>query len=202
MAVLKDATLVEVSRGEHIFDDDHQRERLGLMLRGTARVYMTGPDGRILTVEHVRPGSMVTMVVPGVGQAVPTHTEALTDCSVIELQSTTVATLLRSDSSASLAVSAEQARRLDDVHREFAAYVFGSIAERLAHLLLESAVETPRGLSAPVTQPQLAAALGTAREVVARASGRCASRASWQPAKAGSTCSTLAGSRPRQDRGS
>ncbi len=168
LAILEDASLVDVPRGQHIFDDDLERQRLGFLLSGTARVYLTGPDGRTVTVEHVRPGSMVTTLTPGVGQAVPTRTEAVTDCSVIELRTATVRRLVLSDPSAGLAISAEQARRLDDVYREFAAFSFGTFSERLAHILLERATETPRGLSAPVTQPQLAAWLGTAREVVSR----------------------------------
>ena len=168
VAVLEDATLVDVPRGQQIFDDDSEQQRLGFLLSGTARVYLTGPDGRILTVEHVRPGSMVTTLTPGVGQAVPTRTEALTDCAVIEFRTATLMRMIRSDPSASLAISAEQSRRLDDVYREFAAFGFGSITERLAHILLETAIETPRGLSAPLSQAQLAASLGTAREVVSR----------------------------------
>jgi hypothetical protein len=60
-------------------------------------------------------------------------------------------------------------RRLEDIYRAFAMSAFGTLRERLAAHLLDSAewAETG-GLVAPMTHREMAEALGSAREVVTR----------------------------------
>jgi len=167
--LLDASVLLEFERGAAIFKGPPQ-PRVGVLLEGIARAYLGGPGGRQLTVRHVRPRSSLSTVTSGAAQnAIPIHLEAVSDVTVIEFDYEVIVGLQRSRPDLLGALAAETQRRLSDVYRAFAANFFGTVRERLAAHLLESAEDDARaGLTAPVTQQQLAQALGTAREVVSR----------------------------------
>jgi CRP/FNR family cyclic AMP-dependent transcriptional regulator len=78
--------------------------------------------------------------------------------------------LIRSDAIVASAVLTDVSRTLRDTYATLASVAFGSMRERVARHLLNLGSNSPEGgpMTAIVTQQQLADALGTAREVVAR----------------------------------
>jgi CRP/FNR family transcriptional regulator len=171
VTVLDGATLVDVPRGKPIFDEEGGGNRLGFLLEGMARNFVMGPESRQLTVQYARAGSILaTNTLGSAGPQIPLHIQALNDCTVIELDLSTVQELHASDRRFSAAYAVELARRLEDVYRTFATTVQGTIMQRLsAHLLACAQLSGGGRISASTTQQDLAEALGSAREVIGRA---------------------------------
>jgi CRP/FNR family transcriptional regulator len=170
--LLSGARVRDVKRGDHLFPDSSQ-EHTGVLLIGIARAYFVGPDGRQLTLRYARPRSLVTASTTGVANnPLTVHLQAVNDVTVIDLDFDFMVELQASNVGAIRALHAESARRLADVYRSFASTYYGSLRERLAAHLLDSAESgesaSVNTLSAPVTQQDLAVALGSAREVVSR----------------------------------
>ena len=162
------ATLLDLTRGQAI--GDGFARQTAFVLSGNVRVFITAPDGRQLTVRYARPGSLIATTANLAGNLVSLKAQALTTSTLIEFDGATFNKLRRNNKSFTGALSAEQGRRLEDVYRAFAMTVFGTIRERLAAHLLDTAEPTGDGrLEAPFTHRDLAEALGSAREVVSRA---------------------------------
>src|SRR5947207_557915 len=97
-ALLDDASLIEVPRGQSIFAEEPAEPSLGFILDGNARTFIDGPGGRQLTVRYVRPGSIVATATPGsAGTSMQIRIEAVTPCTVIELNVETVRRMLRTE---------------------------------------------------------------------------------------------------------
>jgi CRP/FNR family transcriptional regulator len=165
--VLMTASLVHAVRGTII--EDARLPRTGFVLKGNMRVFITGPDGRQLTVRYVRAGAVVGTRARLAGQAVTLKAQALTDTTFVEFDRKNWEELRKTSTAFNHALTAELTRRLEDVYRAFAMYTFGTLRERLAaHLLDAAEPAVAGGLVAPMTHRELAEALGSAREVVTR----------------------------------
>jgi CRP/FNR family cyclic AMP-dependent transcriptional regulator len=157
----------EVPAGSQIFSAADACERVGIVIRGMARTYLTSGDGRRLTVRFVRPGSMIGSLT--VGRAA-LSVQAVVECTILELDRAALLDLMLEDGRVGVAMIGEITRRLEDTYLTLANNTFGSMRERVARHLLDlatEAVHTDR-LVAPVTQQALADGVGTVREVVAR----------------------------------
>lgn len=166
-AVLMTASLVHAARGTII--EDSRLPRTGFLLNGNMRVFITGPDGRQLTVRYVRAGAVVGTRARLAGQAVTLKAQALTDTTFVEFDRKMWEELRKTSTAFNHALTGELTRRLEDVYRASAMNSFGTLRERLAAHLLDAAVPTvDGGLVAPMTHRELAEALGSAREVVTR----------------------------------
>jgi CRP/FNR family transcriptional regulator len=168
LMVLGTASLVHAPRGTVI--EYPGMPRIAFLLEGNMRVFITSPDGHQLTVRYARSGSLVGTRARLAGRDVAVMAQALTDTTLIEIDSRTFDALKRTNTSFNHALSGELTRRLEDVYRAFAMSSFGTIRERLAaHLLDAAEPAVDGGFVAPMTHRELAEALGSAREVVSRA---------------------------------
>ena len=167
--MLEGAQLHEIRRGESLFPPEAGL-RSGVILEGTARTYLPGPGGTQLTLRYVRPGSLASSASSRAGgAAVAIRFQAVTDCSVIELDVDRVQALRATRPTIHAAATEELGRRLEEVYRSFAATVQATLRERLAVHLLEIAQPgEPGPLHAPAPQRDLADTLGTRREVISR----------------------------------
>lgn len=155
--VLRQASLIDIPRGEPIFADRPGQQRLGLVLEGTVRNFMTLPDGTQLTVRHARARSLVTTLPSPTATPVSISLQAMTSCAVVELPVETLGNLMKTDHTVAVATLAELTRRIEDVYRTFAAHAGGALRERLAAYLLDAThAEVDGHLVAEITQPQLA----------------------------------------------
>jgi PAS domain S-box-containing protein len=170
--LLEDATVLDASRGEHVLGGP-VLDRFGLILEGTARSYIAGHDKRQLTLRYAVAPAMAsaTSDVDRL-RAIPINLQAVTDVTVIEFDLRSVQRLMATNMSVAFAVTIETSRRLADVYRAFSATFFGSVSERLATHLLYGAELGRDGWAMSISRQDLAVALGTAREVVARLLGR------------------------------
>ncbi len=161
------ATLECASAGEHLY-----REGDGpfviLLLAGLVRVYMTSSDGRQVTARYLRHGELA-----GVGSLFtggpPLNFMALNDVRALRLRPEALDAVARTDAQVGYALAALISRRLVEFQREIAVHAFLGIRQRIAKHLLDVARPLPRlGLVSEVSQQQLADAVGSVREVVAR----------------------------------
>ncbi|HYW90683.1 MAG TPA: Crp/Fnr family transcriptional regulator, partial [Chloroflexota bacterium] len=116
-----------------------------------------------------RPGSVLGAPTIAAGP-VDTSVQALTDATVFVFSTAIVEQLGHTDAQFAWTLAGEVARRLYEVLEVFGGNVFGSVRQRVARHVLDIAAEHQRGemLLAPVNQQELADAVGTVREVVAR----------------------------------
>jgi CRP/FNR family cyclic AMP-dependent transcriptional regulator len=145
--------------------------RAALVVRGLIRVYMTSPEGRQVTVRYAREADVLGIAVI-VGGPVNVCVQTLADSSLFSIDARRLTNAARRDGRVAWALAEELNRRLYDTLQQTAINAFGSVKQRVAaHLLdLASAQQRPQDrLVARVSQQELADAVGSVREVVARA---------------------------------
>jgi CRP/FNR family cyclic AMP-dependent transcriptional regulator len=141
-----------------------------LVVQGLVRVYLASVEGRQVTVRYARPGDVLGIAVL-VGGPASVGVQAVEPSSLFRLSSRVLIAAARRDPRVSWAIAEELNRRLYDTLEQTAVNAFGSVKQRVAaHLLdLASGQQHPRGrLAARVSQQELADAVGSVREVVAR----------------------------------
>ena len=144
--------------------------RTMLVVRGLIRVYMTSPEGRQVTVRYARAADVLGVAVL-VGGPANVSAQALAESSLFRISSRALTGAARRDARVAWALAEELNRRLYETLQQMAVNTFGSVRQRVAvHLLdLASAQLHPRGrMVARVSQQELADAVGSVREVVAR----------------------------------
>ncbi|SRR6266498_2537597 len=142
-----------------------------LVVQGLLRVFMTSPDGRQVTVRYAREADVLGIAVM-VGGPVNVSVQTITDSSLFSIDGRRLTEVARRDARVAWALAEELNRRLFDTLQQTAINTFGSVKQRVAaHLLdLASAQQRPQDrLVARVSQQELADAVGSVREVVARA---------------------------------
>jgi CRP/FNR family transcriptional regulator len=159
----------EVPAGSTIYRELSAPQTL-LVVRGLLRVYLTSREGRQVTVRYARDHDVLGIAVL-VGGPVGVGVQTITESTLFRIDSETLYAVARADSSVAWALAEELSRRLYENLQQTAINTFGTVRQRVAaHLLdLASAQQRPRGeLVAHVTQQELADAVGSVREVVAR----------------------------------
>ena len=143
--------------------------RAALVVRGLLRVFLASLEGRQVTVRYARPGDVLGIAVL-VGGPASVGVQAVEPSGLFRLSSRTLLAAARRDARVSWAIAGELNRRLYDTLEQTAVNAFGSVRQRVAaHLLdLASAQQEPGRLAARVSQQELADAVGSVREVVAR----------------------------------
>lgn len=161
----------EVRAGAAVFPLTDASAHIGIVLMGTARAFVTAAGGRQLTVRYARRGALIGKYSPLSGDHAPLAVQAVSDCTILEFAQDVFTMCAATEISLSSAVVVELAQRLEDVYATVGDSAFGSVRQRLArHLLALATVGTLAPYHvAKVSQRQLADAIGSSREVVARA---------------------------------
>ena len=175
---LPDDALVRLSVGAHMSDaapGEHlYREGGGsftfLVVRGLVRMYMRSPAGREITVRYVRKGELTGLSSVFAGGP-PLNFQALTSTRALHLRPDVVDAAARVDGRIAYAFAAQSSRSLVEFQREIGRQAFLSVRQRVARHLLDLARAAEPGPSVQITQQELADAVGSSREVVARALG-------------------------------
>jgi CRP/FNR family transcriptional regulator, cyclic AMP receptor protein len=177
LATLSDATLTRLIDGANRLDvpagsilyREGEAPRFGLVVDGLIRIFLTSAEGRQLTVRYARAGAAIGAPT-AVGGPVDVSAQALTDSVLLMLNVDVLRSEANRDPILAWALAEEISRRLYEVLEAMSGNVFGSVRQRVARHLLDLAADRPQGgvLVAPVSQQELADAVGTAREVVAR----------------------------------
>jgi CRP/FNR family cyclic AMP-dependent transcriptional regulator len=172
--LLLDSRTYEVDAGRLVFPVADASPRVALVLQGMARSFLTAADGRQLTVRYAKRGSLIGKYSNLSGDHAPLAIQALTNCTVLEIDAEAFAQCVATQISVSAAVIRELARRLEDVYATAGDSAFGSIRQRVVRQLLMLAEPATVGPwpCVQVSHQQIADAIGSSREVVARLLGR------------------------------
>lgn len=144
--------------------------RAVLVVQGLLRVYMSSPEGRQVTVRYARARDVLGIAVL-VGGPADVGVQTLADSTLFRIDAGLLTAAARTDSRVAWAMAEELSRRLYENLHQTAVNAFGTVRQRVAaHLLdLASTQQSPRSeLVAHVSQQELADAVGSVREVVAR----------------------------------
>jgi CRP/FNR family cyclic AMP-dependent transcriptional regulator len=141
-----------------------------LVVSGLVRVYLGSPDGRQVTVRYARRSDVLGIAVL-VGGPADVGVQTLSSTTVWGIDATVLSDAARRDGRVGWALAEELNRRLYENLRQTAVNAFGTVRQRVALHVLDLASEQQgpgRPLIAAVTQQELAEAVGSVREVVAR----------------------------------
>ncbi len=144
--------------------------RAALVVNGVVRVYMSSVEGRQVTVRYARPNDVLGIAVM-VGGPVNVSVQTLEPSSLFGVNLRMLTAAAQEDAKVAWAIAEEINRRLYDTLQQTAINAFGSVKQRVASHLLDLASMQQRPgsrLTARVTQQELADAVGSVREVIAR----------------------------------
>jgi CRP-like cAMP-binding protein len=152
----------------------------GMVLAGLLRSFVAIADGREVTLSYIGPGRMIGLGPlfapprpPEEQRRRPSvlHLQALTRARAPWLSADTVRSLAREEPALGVFLLEQLARTNIELSRSLAGTAFGSVRQRVAGHLLQLAREQGADGTrvVPVTQQQLADAVGSARQAVTRA---------------------------------
>lgn len=143
---------------------------LELVLAGLIRVQVSAADGRTLTVRYGRAGALLGVATLYAEVSRPFGIQALSDSELLSLRPVTVRGWADRDPRVARALLTETSERVMSFVAEFSGHAFANVRQRIARHLLDLASDhqRPNQLLAPISQQELADAVGTVREVVVR----------------------------------
>ncbi|GAA3566997.1 Crp/Fnr family transcriptional regulator [Amycolatopsis ultiminotia] len=166
--LLGDSRQVTYPAGEFICRADEGDYRVALVHSGRIRAKITSWDGREVTTRYLTVGH-ISAVPAMLTHGAPSSLEAVTTCQVSLLNPQTFRRLMQSRADLCYRVAVYLAESTYETVAYLEDNLFGSVQQRVSRHLLEMATPTVRGLLVQTDQTELAHAIGSVREVVARA---------------------------------
>jgi len=156
-----------VDRGEIVALEGEPAEALFFVANGAVKVFKTSPEGKEQILTIVRPGESFNDVPIFDDGPNPASAQAMVDGLVYGIASDNIGDIMRDHPRFAdniIKVLAQRVRQLVDLVEDLS---FRHVLSRVAKILLEYGIETaePRPR---LTQQEIAAMAGTAREVVGR----------------------------------
>lgn len=158
--------LREYERGEALFWEGDPCTGLHIIEQGFVKLYRLSPQGRQYIVRVLQEGDTCNEVPTFDGGTNPVNVEALETTQVWVIQPDILRELLQNHPDFAQKVINNFAKNLRGLVRMVSEMAFYQVTHRLARLISEQSPDELSGT--PWTQEQLAARLGTVREVVAR----------------------------------
>jgi CRP/FNR family transcriptional regulator len=158
--------LREYERGEALFWEGDPCAGLHIIEQGFVKLYRLSPQGRQYIVRVLQEGDTCNEVPTFDGGTNPVNVEALETTQVWVIHPDILRTLLKKHPEFAQKVIDNLAKNLRGLVRMVSEMAFYQVTHRLARLISEQSPDELSGT--PWTQEQLAARLGTVREVVAR----------------------------------
>jgi len=157
--------LREYQRGDVLFWEGDLCDGLYIVQQGLAKIFRLSPQGRQYIVRILQEGDTFAEVPAFDGATNPVNVEALENCSVWVIDGEKLRGLISSQPQFAQKVLGNFGKMLRGMVHKVSEMAFYQVTHRLARLISEMSEER----SVPHwTQEQLAARLGTVREVVAR----------------------------------
>lgn len=143
---------------------------LDLVVSGLVRVQVSAADGRTMTVRYCRAGALLGAATLYAEVSRPFGIQALSDSELLSFHPATVRGWADRDPRVARALLTETSERVLSFVAEFSGHAFANVRQRIARHLLDLASDhqQPGELLAPISQQELAEAVGTVREVVVR----------------------------------
>lgn len=159
----------ELRRGEVLALQGEPCQAVYLVAQGQVRAVKLSAEGREQVVNTLMPGEVLYLTPALDGGPLPANAEALTDSVVISLARADLLAILREYPGVALQVLIAFAHRMRHLTSLVEDLSLRTVPQRLARLLAERAQSASEGQPPPrMTQREMAAHLGTVREVVAR----------------------------------
>lgn len=157
--------------GDVVELDGAARPHVYLTVSGLVRMSVRADDGRTMTVRYCRTGSLIGVAsVFAPVFRLPVSIEAVTGSVLLALRPDSVRRHAEADPTLSRALLAESGARIQEYVEEITRSSFASVSERLARHLLDLSTDDGTGtLVVQTSQEELAGAVGSVREVAARA---------------------------------
>ncbi len=160
-----------VPQGQHLLDEGALCEALLLVERGHIRVYKSAPTGREITLYRVEPGESCLLGTACLlsGEHYPAQAATLEEMNALAVPAQVFRSLFGREQGVQGFVVDLFSRRFVDLMVLVDEVVFRRMDERLSGFLLAEARKAPGALyPVEMTHEEIAAHLGTAREVVSR----------------------------------
>lgn len=143
---------------------------LELVLAGLVRVQVSAADGRTMTLRYGRAGALLGVATLYAEVSRPFGIQALSDSELLSLRPEIVRGWADRDPLVARALLTETSERVMSFVAEFSGHAFANVRQRIARHLLDLASDQrrPDELLAPISQQELADAVGTVREVIVR----------------------------------
>ncbi|MBP9182339.1 MAG: Crp/Fnr family transcriptional regulator [Fuscovulum sp.] len=156
----------DVLRGAVLFHAGDRAQGFVILLSGRIEVFLTGPSGREILLYAVEPGQSCVQTTLGLmaDEVYSGEAQVAADARVVLIPRGLFADLIDREPGFRAFVMQAFARRMSDVTRLLEQVAFGRVEARLAAALLDLQHD---GL-VQATQGDLAARIGSAREVVSR----------------------------------
>lgn len=162
--------LIRYQRGEVVFWQDEDCPGLQIVERGMVKLFKLSPQGRELIVNIFKEGATFAEVPVFDGGLNPVNVAALEESDIWQLDKAVIRSLMEKHPEMCSQVMVNLAKNLRMMVGIIEEVSFYQVAQRLARLLSQMTPDELAGSdSTRLTQDQLAARLGTVREVVARA---------------------------------
>ncbi len=162
--------LIRYPRGEVVFWQDEECPGLQMIERGMVKLFKLSPQGRELIVNIFRDGATFAEVPVFDGGLTPVNVAALEESDIWQLDKAVIRRLMKKRPELCSQVMINLAKNLRMMVGIIEEVSFYQVAQRLARLLSQMTSDELAGSeSTRLTQDQIAARLGTVREVVARA---------------------------------
>jgi CRP/FNR family transcriptional regulator, dissimilatory nitrate respiration regulator len=159
--------LREYERGEALFWEGDACDGLYVVLQGSAKIYRLSLQGRQYIVRVLQEGDTFAEVPAFDGGINPVNVEALESCKLWVIESEILRELILSHPQFAKKVLVNFGTMLRQMVRQVSEMAFYQVTHRLARLINELPPDD-MGTVSLMTQEQMAARLGTVREVVAR----------------------------------
>jgi CRP/FNR family cyclic AMP-dependent transcriptional regulator len=172
--LMRGTVRTKIPAGSLMHREGETARHLYLVVSGVVRVFVTSPDGRMMTVRYCRPGGLIgAMSLFATQFAMPGTTQALLDAELLKMSPEVVRRLGEVDVRVARAFLRELSERAWSFIHEIPGSTFATVRQRVARRLLDLASDQgadqgTRELIVPVTQQELADAVGTVREVIVR----------------------------------
>lgn len=168
--------LQSLPKGTVLFHAGDTAQGFVMVDQGRIEVHLTGPSGRELLLYAVEPGQSCVQTTLGLmaGEAYSGEAVTAADTRLVLIPKPLFLSLMDQEPAFRAFVMRAFALRMQDVTRLLERVAFGRIESRLAAALLELAQDG----TVHATQAELAARIGSAREVVSRRLDAFA-RAGW-----------------------
>ena len=162
--------LIRYERGEVVFWQGEPCPGLQIIENGMVKLFKVSPQGRELIVNIFKEKATFAEVPVFDGGLTPVNVAALEESDIWQVDAVVIRRLMQKHPELNRQVMLNLAKNLRMMVGIIEEVSFYQVTHRLARLLIQMTPEQLAGTdSARLTQDQLAARLGTVREVVARA---------------------------------
>lgn len=171
--MLIDAFEAELPCGALTFADASSHPKLAVIVTGLIRVYAMGPGGRQVTIRYITAGEILGLPSALAPEAYTLEphlaVQALTRCQLLHLSVQRFRLIASRDSENMWGLFAEMATVLRGSEYMLVQNLFQPVRARVARHLLDLAAREGDRLVVRICQQDIADAIGSVREVVARA---------------------------------